>query len=164
MSERDMLRCGFVLMAASLLLAACPKRVPLWCGPQEACPRGFVCSDGLCIKEREQPEPEPDACVPEYAYVDGECRLECDQSTVYPDEAACCEAHPDACDNEIDRCPSEPPQGDQTLIALVELRCEYGEECCCGECQPSRICSALEGEELGCFFTDFCLNPSCPEP
>jgi hypothetical protein len=163
MSDRDMLRCGLMLFAAaSMLLVACPRREPLLCGAQESCPRGLVCSEGICIKDRED---EPDACIAtEYALVDGECRLECSQSTMYPSEAACCDAHPEACDNAIDRCPSEPPGAEEVLVALVDLRCEYGEECCCGSCQPSKICTALAGEELGCFNTDWCLNPSCQEP
>jgi hypothetical protein len=161
MSDRDMLRCGLVLFAAaSWLLVACPGREPLLCGAQELCPRGFACSDGVCIKDTE----EPDACVAEYAVVNGECRRECNQSTTYADKAACCEAHPEACDNVIDRCPSEPPADDVSLVTIVDLRCEYGEECCCGTCRPSKICSGFAGEELGCFFTDWCLNQSCEEP
>jgi len=161
MSERNMLRCGLVLVAAaSFLLVACPRREPLLCGAQEACPRGFVCDKGVCIENRE----EPDACVPQYALAEGECRPECGAATTYPSEAACCAAHPEACDNAIDRCPSEPPGDEEILVALVDLTCRYGEECCCGVCQPSKICSAFAGEELGCFLTDWCLNPSCQEP
>ena len=159
MSDRDMLRCGLMLFAAaSMLLIGCPRREPLLCGAQESCPRGLVCSEGVCIKDRDV---EPDACVGEYAFVDGECREECGP---FGSEATCCEAHPEACDNAIDRCPSEPPADEEVLVALVDLNCEYGEECCCGTCRPSKICTALAGEELGCFLTDWCLNPSCQEP
>ena len=155
----SMLRRGLMLFAAAgMLLVGCPRREPLLCGAQESCPRGLVCSEGICIKEREE---EPDACVGAYALVDGECRQACGP---YASEAACCEAHPEACDNEIDRCPSEPPVGEEVLVALVDLNCEYGEECCCGTCRPSQICTALAGEELGCFLTDWCLNPSCQDP
>lgn len=160
MSDREILRCGlFLCAAASLLLSACPWRPPLACGAEEACPRGFVCSEGICLLDSD----EPDACVAEYAYVDGECRQACSAAQGFLSEAACCEAHPEACDNAIDRCPAEPPADEEILVALVDLTCEYGEECCCGECRPSKICTGVAGEELGCFFSDWCLNPVCQD-
>jgi hypothetical protein len=157
MSDRQILRRGlFCFAAACLLLVACPRHAPLLCGASEACPSGYVCSESICIRD----QAPPDACSG-YSYVNGECLADCQRSGAYADEAACCEAHPDACDNAISRCPAEPPADDETLVATVDLTCEYGEECCCGSCGPSKICSAFAGEELGCFFSDWCLNRSC---
>ena len=160
MSDREIPRSGLVLFAlASLLLAACPKHPLMLCGAADDCPSGYVCAEGVCSPGTVE---EPDACVEAYAYVDGECRLSCGEATTFADEAACCAAHPDACDDAIDSCPPSPPSTE--LVARVDLRCEYGEECCCGSCRPSMICSALAGEELGCFYSDWCLNPSCDNP
>lgn len=39
--------------------------------------------------------------------------------------------------------------------------CEYGTECCCGECHPSLVCTC-GGGQFGCFATDACLIQGCP--
>ena len=39
-------------------------------------------------------------------------------------------------------------------------RCEMGEECCCGECQPEKVCRCSEGR-WDCGWTDFCMDPMC---
>ena len=57
-------------------------------------------------------------------------------------------------------CPAEAPLGIEACDG--ELSCEYGEECCCGECYPSLICNCTDGR-WGCYFTDACLHPGCEE-
>ncbi len=58
-------------------------------------------------------------------------------------------------------CPSIPPDtGDSCVGFENNLTCEFGEECCCGQCFPSLICEC-SGGQWGCFFSDACLAP-CP--
>lgn len=59
-------------------------------------------------------------------------------------------------------CPAEPPL-DETIIAPEALSCAYGQECCCGKCYPSIMCTAQAGEEIGCFYTEACMNPQCAD-
>lgn len=46
--------------------------------------------------------------------------------------------------------------------AAVDLACEYGEECCCGECHPSLVCNADAGKTVQCYYTDACMIVGCP--
>ncbi len=57
-------------------------------------------------------------------------------------------------------CPPEPPIGG-TCDADGAV-CEFGQECCCGECHPSMVCQC-DGGQWGCYSTDACLIPSCPD-
>jgi hypothetical protein len=66
----------------------------------------------------------------------------------------------DSCDGPVTTCPANPFP-DESVIAAVALRCEYGEECCCGKCYPSQICLAQPGEPFACLNTDSCLVQSC---
>jgi hypothetical protein len=54
-----------------------------------------------------------------------------------------------------------PPIG---IMAACEanLTCEYGTECCCGQCYPSTVCTCMEGG-WGCYATDACMIPGCPD-
>ncbi len=61
-----------------------------------------------------------------------------------------------ACD-----CPAEPPIG---LACEGMQHCEYGEECCCGQCYPSIVCECMGGGQWGCYATDACMIPECPPP
>ena len=56
-------------------------------------------------------------------------------------------------------CPAEPPIDEDGCRG--DLRCEYGEECCCGACHPSLVCQC-GGGGWGCYYTDACLVPFCP--
>ena len=38
-----------------------------------------------------------------------------------------------------------------------EMKCTYGEECCCGECFDSLVCQCFGGS-FGCYYTDACLG------
>lgn len=67
------------------------------------------------------------------------------------------DAVPDA---GLGRCPAEAPIS-QTC-ADEGLRCEYGTECCCGQCYPSLVCEC-QGGHFGCYYTDACLIPGCPD-
>ena len=40
--------------------------------------------------------------------------------------------------------------------------CSYGQECCCGECSASFVCTCAGGT-WACYYTDFCLRPGCPD-
>ncbi|MEZ4269436.1 MAG: hypothetical protein R3F39_24005 [Myxococcota bacterium] len=56
-------------------------------------------------------------------------------------------------------CPATAPDpnGACTDEGLV---CDYGQECCCGECFSSFVCECSAGG-WACFFTDACFIPSC---
>lgn len=54
-------------------------------------------------------------------------------------------------------CPAEPPIGKKCTGSGT---CEFGQECCCGDCHPSLVCTCT-GEFWGCWYTDACLGP-CP--
>lgn len=41
-------------------------------------------------------------------------------------------------------------------------KCGIGRECCCGRCDYNFVCQCSKGE-WGCYFTDFCAFPYCPE-
>jgi hypothetical protein len=62
----------------------------------------------------------------------------------------------------VETCPEVPPI-QSPVVASSTLHCEYGQECCCGACAPSLVCSAEAGEMFRCYNTDFCLRP-CPVP
>ena len=56
-------------------------------------------------------------------------------------------------------CPAEEPIGLGACIG--DVTCEYGEECCCGECHPSIVCSC-SGGTWSCHATDACMIAGCP--
>lgn len=39
-------------------------------------------------------------------------------------------------------------------------KCEIGQECCCGKCHPSMVCSCAGGT-WACYYTDACMIPGC---
>jgi len=54
-------------------------------------------------------------------------------------------------------CPaSQPTQGE----CVGPLRCEYGQECCCGKCHPSLVSECINGMWAS-MFTDACEIQSC---
>ena len=57
-------------------------------------------------------------------------------------------------------CPAEPPIG--VGACSGDAQCKYGQECCCGECHPSVVCSC-EGGTWACYATDACLVAGCPD-
>ncbi|HOU53488.1 MAG TPA: hypothetical protein PLQ97_06125 [Myxococcota bacterium] len=66
---------------------------------------------------------------------------------------------PDPGDAGPGGCPAEPVlQGTCTGA----LQCAYGQECCCGQCHPSLVCTCTGGT-WGCQATDACLIPGCPD-
>ncbi|MCB9738539.1 MAG: hypothetical protein H6747_04665 [Deltaproteobacteria bacterium] len=40
------------------------------------------------------------------------------------------------------------------------IKCDYGTECCCGQCAPSTECNCYGGH-FSCSALDFCLSPQC---
>merc|ERR1711879_570132 len=66
------------------------------------------------------------------------------------------------CQPPITTCPESTPDFG-SRCDLAGLRCEYGEECCCGRCSPS-IIMECDGQSFTGFFTDACMVPNCPEP
>jgi hypothetical protein len=58
-------------------------------------------------------------------------------------------------------CPSQAPIGIQMYCGEVRT-CEYGTECCCGQCYASTVCTC-NGEGWGCYATDACMVVSCPD-
>jgi len=76
-----------------------------------------------------------------------------------PDHPGLPDPAPDPGDAGPGACPPEPVlQGTCT----GPLQCEYGQECCCGQCHPSLVCNCLEGS-WGCYATDACMIPGCPD-
>ena len=66
------------------------------------------------------------------------------------------------CDDEAPSCPAEPPIGIADASCDAGTTCEYGQECCCDECHPSIVCDCMNGG-WGCYYTDACMIPGCPE-
>lgn len=57
-------------------------------------------------------------------------------------------------------CPEENPGVAGNCVFCPNLKCEYGEETCCGKTHPSMIVSCDIGE-LRAFSTDACFHPVC---
>jgi len=68
--------------------------------------------------------------------------------------------------------PDKPPQQNETCPESmakpgddcfeVGLTCTFGgEECCCGVCHPSLVCTCTDDLAYQCYHTDACLRPSC---
>ncbi len=55
------------------------------------------------------------------------------------------------------KCPASAPIGTSATCEAGTV-CNYGQECCCGKCSPSTICSC-QGGKFGCLYTDACLLP-----
>lgn len=55
-------------------------------------------------------------------------------------------------------CPAEQPSGGS--CDTVGLYCEWGSECCCGECSGSEFCTCTESG-WACGATDACMIPTC---
>ncbi|TNF28238.1 MAG: hypothetical protein EP329_18235 [Deltaproteobacteria bacterium] len=60
----------------------------------------------------------------------------------------------------VGACPASEPLGDS--CATDGLHCDYGQECCCGQCYPSISCTCAGGT-WACLATDACFSPSCPD-
>lgn len=102
----------------------------------------------------------------------------CDDSLCTADVCSvdpfCCEFawDPTCADEALNLCPAQcgptPPGGqcpaeEPTPNAPCTdegLTCEFGQECCCGDCFPSFSCTCLSGT-WACLFTDACLAPPC---
>merc|ERR1712032_64585 len=63
---------------------------------------------------------------------------------------------PDALLGE-ERCPVKQPSIGTACSLPPGFECNYGEECCCGECSPSLVLSCFGGS-WGGFNTDFCFR------
>jgi len=58
-------------------------------------------------------------------------------------------------------CPVEEPELGSPCAHPAGEQCSYGQECCCGECHPSKRMQCAEGRWRG-HFTDACFHPNCP--
>lgn len=81
-----------------------------------------------------------------------------------PPAAAACEAG--ICvaveEPEPEVCPETSPlNNDNNSCRTPDLRCSYGEECCCGECFASLECFCTEDGTFACAATDACFIDSC---
>merc|ERR550534_1728136 len=66
----------------------------------------------------------------------------------------------DTIDIEVSyECPKDAPDGLGSKC-VGDARCEYGKECCCGECYPSEVYTCSNGQWV-MFFTDACMMPQC---
>lgn len=99
------------------------------------------------------------------------CCGECHPSMVLTcDQGAWLGLHTDACLAAPQRCPDAGPSTCPTEMPALGspcsegLRCEYGQECCCGACYPSMVLTCGEGAWVG-FHTDACLGApaQCPD-
>lgn len=63
------------------------------------------------------------------------------------------------CRNPSPECPTEMPPFSEEC-GEVGLNCEWGMECCCGECFSSTFCTCTE-TGWACGATDACMIPSC---
>ncbi len=59
-------------------------------------------------------------------------------------------------------CPAEVPIGGLECTQNG-MQCDYGQECCCGQCYASTECTCQNGT-FACLATDACMIPSCLEP
>ncbi len=64
--------------------------------------------------------------------------------------------------NQTATCPVDPPIG-KNGCTKPALTCNYGQECCCGTCHPSTVCSCNSDGTWACYATDACMIPSCPD-
>jgi hypothetical protein len=55
-------------------------------------------------------------------------------------------------------CPATDPAPNG--VCLGDDTCRYGQECCCGECSASFVCTCAGGH-WACYYTDFCMRPDC---
>lgn len=124
------------------------------CSPYEVCNQGTCVSNGTC---------EP-AYQGWFMNADGVCeegiKSGCSNPFPHNTEEECQQA----LDGTVTSCPESSDPFFDTVddVAGKGLRCEYGEECCCGECHPSLVCHAEAGGEVSCYATDACLIPGCP--
>jgi len=58
-------------------------------------------------------------------------------------------------------CPVEEPESGSPCGHPAGEQCSYGEECCCGECYPSKRTECVGGRWMG-WHTDACFHPNCP--
>ena len=64
----------------------------------------------------------------------------------------------DTADADPGGCPAEPAIG-QGGCTKPGLTCNYGQECCCGKCYPSTVCSCNSDGTWACYATDACMIP-----
>ncbi|MFO0746188.1 MAG: hypothetical protein U1F43_11010 [Myxococcota bacterium] len=65
----------------------------------------------------------------------------------------------DDADADVSGCAGASPGG---TCSEEGAHCDLGQECCCGACHPSLVCSCGAGQ-WACFYTDACLVPACPD-
>lgn len=138
---------------------ACEDR----CNLMGECAGEEICVRGQCVL----PD-DPATCM---AYWEGWERNE-DGECVFASTSGCSNPYPYASEEEceadtatpVSTCPENDVFGPDDYVNVSDsaLRCEYGEECCCGECHPSLVCNAAAGEGFVCYATDACMIPGCP--
>ncbi|MEO1271054.1 MAG: hypothetical protein AAFX99_23435 [Myxococcota bacterium] len=142
---------------------------------QEGAPSGeapLLCIDGTCQAEssacntpnpsitcQDTGCPEGQVCLPtnDASCVSSSCTCE-DGSWLCTDDCG----QPHACTDDIapSVCPEQPPIGRDEACA-PNTECNYGQECCCGECYASTVCLCDANGQWSCFASDACFNPSC---
>lgn len=70
----------------------------------------------------------------------------------------------DTSDASAGQCPLSPAIG-QGGCTKPGLQCNYGQECCCGTCHPSTVCTCGSDGGWACYATDACMLPpdACPD-
>lgn len=113
--------------------------------PSQGCLDGG-CPDGqVCVLD--ETACAPSVCSCDEASGTWECTADCGPGNVcVPDDPTC---------------PADAPDPRDTCSAEQEgLNCEYGTECCCGECYASYGCDCTDGN-WACYATDACFIESC---
>jgi hypothetical protein len=58
-------------------------------------------------------------------------------------------------------CPNDAPTPNPDPVQCAGSgHCEYGQECCCGDCFPSILCECTEQGVWGCYYTEACMPPT----
>lgn len=68
----------------------------------------------------------------------------------------------DTVTDTVTTCPTKAPQ--PGAVCSGKVTCDIGNECCCGKCSPSLVCTCQSGN-WSCNYTDFCLGAQqkCPD-
>jgi len=154
--------CAWAPDACYASVCTCDEGSREWACISEDCRPGWACTpDPGC----DGPDPSltcrQTGCAPGFACVDvpGGCvpsSCSCGDDGTWVCTEDCGSAA--ACEPVEGACPAEPAINEACTDEGVS--CAWGEECCCGTCSPSLVCTCASGS-WACYATDACFIPSC---